>query len=126
MSTIAETARAFFDACETGKGWEGCSPYCHPDATFAAQSEPIAEMKTLREYTEWMKGIMTVLPDATYVVKAFATDNERQSVSGFGVFSLSYVTGPAGAVNLNWSPVPEPASILGACTVAAGAAGCFR
>jgi predicted ester cyclase len=97
MPTITETARAFFDACETGRGWEGCSSYCHPNATFAAQAEPLAEMKTLREYTEWMKGIMTVLPDASYVIKAFATDNERHSVSGYGVFSGTH-TGEGGPV----------------------------
>jgi hypothetical protein len=26
--SITETARVFFDACETGKGWAGCSAYC--------------------------------------------------------------------------------------------------
>jgi hypothetical protein len=29
MSNILEQAKSFFDACETGKGWEDCSPYCH-------------------------------------------------------------------------------------------------
>ena len=24
MPTIKDTAQSFFDACETGKGWEGC------------------------------------------------------------------------------------------------------
>jgi hypothetical protein len=24
MPTITETARAFFDACETGNGWQAC------------------------------------------------------------------------------------------------------
>ncbi len=28
--SITETARAFFDACETGKGWAVCSAYCQP------------------------------------------------------------------------------------------------
>ena len=32
--TITETAQAFFEACESGEGWEGCSAYCHSDATF--------------------------------------------------------------------------------------------
>jgi len=32
MSEILEKAKLFFDACETGKGWDGCSEYCHPDA----------------------------------------------------------------------------------------------
>jgi predicted ester cyclase len=97
MPTITETARAFFDACETGQGWKGCSVYCHPDASFAAQAEPLANMTTLREYTDWMQGMMTVLPDASYVVKAFATDTERQSVSGYGVFSGTH-TGEGGPV----------------------------
>ena len=97
MPTMTETARAFFDACETGKGWAGCSAYCHADASFAAQAEPLAEMKTLREYTDWMKAIMSVLPDATYKVKAFATDSERNSVSAYGVFSGTH-TGEGGPV----------------------------
>jgi len=28
--SITETARAFFDACETGKGWAVCGAYCQP------------------------------------------------------------------------------------------------
>ena len=98
MPTITESARAFFDACETGKGWDGCSAYCHPTASFAAQAEPLAETRTLREYTEWMKGIMTVLPDATYVIKAFATDQERNSVTAYGVFTGTH-TGQGGPVS---------------------------
>jgi len=39
MTGIVETAEAFFEACETGGGWEKCQQYCHPDATFAAQAE---------------------------------------------------------------------------------------
>ncbi len=98
MPTITESARAFFDACETGKGWDGCSAYCHSTASFAAQAEPLAETRTLREYTEWMKGIMTVLPDATYVIKAFATDPERNSVTAYGVFTGTH-TGQGGPVS---------------------------
>ena len=50
MSTITDTARLFFDTCETGKGWAGCSAYCAPNATFAAQAEPLADVKTLQQY----------------------------------------------------------------------------
>ena len=35
MNTIKDTAKRFFDACETGKGWEGVQQYCHADATFS-------------------------------------------------------------------------------------------
>jgi hypothetical protein len=52
---ITETAWAFFAACETGKGWAGCSRYCRPDASFTAQAEPIADLHTLEEYAEWME-----------------------------------------------------------------------
>ena len=86
-SSITETARAFFDACETGKGWEGCSAYCQPHASFAAQAEPLAEVRTLQDYTEWMKALLGFVPDGRYEVKSFATDHERNNVCAYGVFS---------------------------------------
>ena len=85
-TSITTVAEAFFDACETGKGWSVCSAYCTPDATFAAQAEPLLEVKTLAQYTDWMQGILTVLPDAHYEIKSFATDNARNNVSAYGVF----------------------------------------
>jgi predicted ester cyclase len=96
-STITETARAFFDACETGKGWDGCSAYCHPEASFSAQAEPLADVHTLRDYAEWMKGLLVVLPDGSYEVKSFATDPERNNVCAYGVFSGTH-SGPGGPV----------------------------
>src|SRR5262249_30417401 len=86
MTSIAGVARAFFDACETGKGWETCSAYCAPNASFSAQAEPLLGIKTLAQYTDWMKSMLTVLPDATYDVKSFATDAERNNVAAYGVF----------------------------------------
>ena len=47
MRTIKETALAFFEACETGKGWDACSPFCQSGATFQSQAEPIAEITSL-------------------------------------------------------------------------------
>jgi len=44
---ITETAMKFFEACEKGKGWEECKTYCTADATFSAQSEPIADNGTV-------------------------------------------------------------------------------
>ena len=85
--TITETAKAFFEACETGKGWEGCGAYCHPDATFSAQAEPLADVRTLEGYAEWMKGLLVFIPDGRYDLKSFATDAERSNVCAYGVFS---------------------------------------
>jgi predicted ester cyclase len=87
MSSIADTAKAFFDACETGKGWEACKTYCTPDASFSAQAEPLAEVRSLQQYADWMKGMLVVLPDARYEVKSFAVDSQRNNVSAYAVFS---------------------------------------
>jgi hypothetical protein len=87
MALITATAKEFFDACETGKGWEGCKTYCTADATFSAQAEPLAEVKTLAQYTDWMKGLFGPLPNGSYEVKSFATDAERNNVTAYGVFS---------------------------------------
>jgi len=97
MTAINEIAKRFFEACETGKGWEGCKAFCTSNATFSAQAEPLANMKTLAEYTEWMKGLLTILPNGRYEVKAFATDDQRKSVSAFGIFSGTH-TGQGGTV----------------------------
>jgi predicted ester cyclase len=97
MASIKQTAERFFEACETGKGWDGCKQYCHPGATFAAQADALAGVTTLESYTEWMKGIYTPMPDASYEVRAFAVDDERNSVAGYGVFRGTH-TGPGGPV----------------------------
>jgi predicted ester cyclase len=87
MASITRTARKFFDACETGKGWEVCREYCQQKATFSAQAEPLADIDTLEAYTDWMKGLLTFMPNGAYEVKAFATDEDRQCVCAYGVFS---------------------------------------
>ena len=93
MSSITESAQAFFAACEVGKGWEVCSAYCTPDATFTAQAEPLMELKTLKQYTDWMKGLMTVLTDGSYEVRSFATDAVRNNVCAYGVFTGTHLAG---------------------------------
>ena len=97
-TSIMSVAEAFFDACETGKGWEVCRAYCMPDATFAAQAEPLLDVKTLAHYTEWMKGILTMLPDAHYEVKSFAVDAKRNNAAAYGVFAGTH-TGEGGPVS---------------------------
>ena len=95
MSSITGIARKFFEACETGKGWDGCKAYCTPDATFSAQAEPLVDVKSLQQYTDWMKGLMTFVPDGRYELKAFGTDDERKSVCAYAVFSGTH-TGQGG------------------------------
>ena len=97
MSQILEQAKSFFDACETGKGWESCQQYCHPEATFSAQAGALAEIQTVEGYTEWMKGLFTPVPDGRYELKFFALDEERNCVGAFAVFHGTQ-TGPGGPV----------------------------
>jgi len=95
MSDITSVAGDFFAACETGKGWQGCKPYCTPSATFASQAEPLADVRSLEQYADWMKGLLTFIPNGSYQVKSFATDNERKNVCAYGVFSGTH-SGPGG------------------------------
>ncbi len=95
MSSMTETARRFFEACEEGKGWEGCKEYCTSDATFTAQAEPLADIRSLEQYTEWMKGLGTFMSDAGYDLKSFAVDEKRRNVCAYAVFSATH-TGEGG------------------------------
>ncbi len=97
MKSIVAIAENFFEACETGQGWEACSAFCTSDATFSAQAEPLRDVKTLAQYTDWMKGLMAVLPDGRYEVKSFALDTARNNVAAYGVFHGTH-TGPGGPV----------------------------
>jgi len=51
MSNLRSVALQFFDACETGAGWEGCRPYCHANATFSAQADVLSEITTVEAYS---------------------------------------------------------------------------
>ena len=97
MSAILEPAKLFFDACETGKGWEGCKDYCRADATFSAQTGALAEIHTLESYCEWMRDFFTPVPDAHYELKFFAADESRSTVTAVAVFHGTQ-TGPGGPV----------------------------
>lgn len=94
---MKKTAELFFDACETGKGWEGCRQYCHPGATFSAQSGALAGVNSVEGYTDWMKGLFTPIPDARYELRGFAVDEGRHTVMGYAVFRGTH-TGEGGPV----------------------------
>ncbi len=95
MSDMA-TAKAFFDACETGKGWSACEAYCHAGATFAAQCDALAETTTLEDYCNWMQGITTTMPDASYDLKFFGVD-ESGNFGAIAIFKGTH-TGEGGPV----------------------------
>jgi len=95
MASITEAAAKFFEACETGKGWDGCKAYCKPGATFSAQAEPLADVHTLQQYTDWMKAVLAFIPDGRYELRSFATDEKGRSVCAYGIFSGTH-TGEGG------------------------------
>ena len=97
MASIVETAEGFFQACETGQGWAECQQYCHPGATFSAQAAALEGVDSLEAYTEWMKGLLTPLPDGRAEVCSFAVDETRNKVSVYGVFHGTH-TGDGGPV----------------------------
>ena len=97
MSKILEPAKRFFEACETGKGWDTCRMFCDPNATFSAQTGALAEISTLEGYTEWMKNLFTPIPDGHYELKFFSADEADQSVAAVAVFHGTQ-TGPGGPV----------------------------
>ena len=97
MSANLESAKQFFEACETGKGWEACKAFCHSDATFSSQTAVLADISDLEGYCEWMKNLLTPIPDGHYELKSFAADEARNSVAAFAVFHGTQ-TGPGGPV----------------------------
>ena len=95
--SIYETAKEFFEACETGKGWDACKAWCEDGATFSCQSEALAEVTSLEAYTDWMKGLLGPIPDGRYELKAFAVDEDRDTVVAAAVFHGTH-TGDGGPV----------------------------
>ena len=95
--SISETAAKFFDACETGQGCEVCQSWCHEGAWFSCQAGALADTTTLGGYVEWMKRLLTPIPDGHYELKGFATDAERNVVLASAVF-IGTQTGEGGPV----------------------------
>lgn len=95
MSTMSQTAMLFFEACETGKGWEGCKAWSKPDATFACQADPLSDVRTLQQYADWMQGLMKMMPDGRYDLKSFAEDASRNNVTAYAIFRGTH-TGEGG------------------------------
>ncbi|MDX1594977.1 MAG: ester cyclase [Gammaproteobacteria bacterium] len=95
MSTMQQRAMAFYDACETGKGWDVCKAYCHEGATFSCQADALADIATLEGYCGWTKDILVPIPDGHYELKSLAADEARHCVTAFAVFHGTQ-TGPGG------------------------------
>ena len=93
-----DIATKFFHACESVEGWSECRRYVAPGASFSAQSEPIAEFKTIEEYVNWMTGFCeTIAPGSSYVLHTSAYDETTKTAMFFGTYTLKH-TGEGGPV----------------------------
>ena len=93
-----ENAKKFFVACETAAGWEGCKPYVEQNAPFSAQSEPLADVKTVEAYCEWMAAFARVTaPGATYDLHASSYDEATRTALFFATYNAKH-TGDGGPV----------------------------
>lgn len=83
-----ENAKSFFHNCESAKGWEACKNYAIDNATFDAQSEPLAEVTKLKDYVNWMEGLGTItMPGCSYRVHASAYDENNNTAIFFATFT---------------------------------------
>ena len=93
-----ENAKKFFIACETAQGWAGCEQYVADNATFNAQSEPLVDVGTVKEYCDWMAGFANVTtPGATYTLHTSSYDTESSTAVFFATYHGKH-TGEGGPV----------------------------
>ena len=93
-----EVATKFFEACEAPLGWEGCKQYVQDEATFAAQSEPLAEIDTVQGYCDWMHGFGTVTsPEGSYELHSSSYDENASTAVFFATYHGKH-TGEGGPV----------------------------
>ena len=96
--TAFENAIRFFEACEAPEGWAGCKAYVAEGASFTAQSEPLADVKTVEAYCEWMYGFATVtVPGATYEPHVSAYDEKTRTAIFFATYHATH-SGAGGPV----------------------------
>ncbi len=93
-----DNARKFFDACEAPLGWQGCQEYVADGAAFSAQSEPLADVTTVKAYCEWMKAFGTVTaPGASYELHSASYDDENRTAMFFATYHATH-SGDGGPV----------------------------
>ena len=91
---LKEKAHKFFEDCETGKGWNSTNKYVlselssfNAEVTDSLPGPPLSEVKTVKDYSEWMVGVVHEFgPKATVEIKAIGIDEERNIVMFYAVF----------------------------------------
>lgn len=87
-----ENATAFFHACESLKGWEGCRAYVADGATFDAQSEPLTDIDSVEGYCEWMAAVGSgPLAGCSYDLHGASYDEGSRIATFFATFNGKHV-----------------------------------
>ena len=87
-----DVATDFFHRCESLQGHAGCAQFVAEGATFEAQCEPIADVKTVLEYCDWMQAIgQGPLQGCEYRIVNSSFDEATSTALFFGVFSGKHV-----------------------------------
>lgn len=95
-----DVATEFFHACEGLQGSAGCAQYVADEASFNAQSEPIADISTVLGYCDWMQGLgQGPLNGCSYIIVSSSFDEKTNTALFFGVFSGKHTSegGPIAA-----------------------------
>lgn len=93
-----ENAQSFFHAVDSAAGWEACKQYVVDGASFAAQSEPLADITTVKDYVDWMAAFGTnTVPGCTYELHASAYDEANKCAIFFATFTATH-SGEGGPV----------------------------
>jgi hypothetical protein len=97
MATF-DNAKKFFAACEAAKGWAGCEQYVAENAVFEAQSEPLIDITSVKDYCQWMAGFGNITaPGATYDLHASNYDEQTRTAMFFATYNAKH-TGDGGPV----------------------------
>ena len=92
MSKAFDIAKEFFHACEKPLGWQACRKFATSDATFKAQSEPIAEITSLDAYCDWMHAFGTITAmGSSYTLHFQAWDEEQRTGLFYATFHGTHV-----------------------------------
>jgi hypothetical protein len=93
-----KNAESFFHACESLKGWDACKDYVADNAEFVAQCEPLTEIKTVKNYVDWMTGFGTITaPGCKYELHASGYDQANNTAIFYATFTGSH-SGEGGPV----------------------------
>lgn len=96
--TPFKNAEKFFHNCESSAGWDACKEYVTDDAPFIAQSEPLVEVKTVKDYVDWMAGFGTVTaPGSNYELHTSAYDEANNTAIFFATYIATH-SGEGGPV----------------------------